>query len=88
MKLKPLGKKLALCQTAAVISLAGLPITFHFGWAVMFCICALVLIVSGSQVISIRIDANFAKYGFFGHIRGTDILRYYEPGDKEYEDGD
>lgn len=86
MKLKPLGKKLALYQTAAIISLVGLPITFHFGWAVMFCICALIFIVSGSQAISIRIDANFAKYGFFGHVRGTDILHDFEPDNEKYGD--
>lgn len=84
MKLKPLGKKLAVYQATAIASFIGLPIAFHFGWAAAFCICLVAFIFSGSQALSILIDANYSKYGLFG-MRGPDTLIEYEPGDKDYE---
>lgn len=84
MKLKPLGRKLAVSQTVALVSLVGLPIAFALGWSVVFCTCLVALVVSASRAISISIDANYTKYGLFG-FRGPDQLVEYEPTDTDYE---
>lgn len=84
MKLKPLGKKLRTHTIIVIASVIGMPVAFHFGWAIAFWIFVLAFIFSGSEAVSILIDANFSKYGLFG-FRGSDALIEYEPGDKDYE---
>lgn len=78
MKLKPLGKKLDKCQTIAILSLVGLPISFHFEWYYVFTFCMIVFFIYGVKAMNISIDA----------IGNPGMLYEYEPGDKEYEKDD
>ena len=85
MKLKPRGKKLALYQNTALLAVVGIPVTFHFGLALLFWACIIALIVSISRIVGISIDANVDKSGLWGHRQGADTLIEYEPGDIDYE---
>lgn len=85
MKPKPRGKRLALYQNLAVISLLGLLVSAHFDCSEIGGACILALVVSVSRIIGIALDANTDKYGLFGVRRGPDTLLEYEPGDADYE---
>lgn len=85
MKLKPLGKKLALYRALVVAGLVGLAVSFHFDWVGVFWVCVLCVIWCGARVCDIALDANFAKYGLWGYRCGPDLLVEYEPGDVEFE---
>lgn len=84
MKLKPRGKRLALYQNLAVISLLGLLLSAHFDFTEIGGLYILALVVSVSRIVGLAIDANVDQYGLWGSYRGPDTLIEYEPGDKNY----
>ena len=85
MKLKPLGKKLALYRALVVAGLVGLAVSFYLEWPGVFWVCVLCVIYCGARVCDIALYANTSKYGLWGYRCGPDLLVEYEPGDVEFE---
>ena len=85
MKLKPFAKWYNFYVYLFFISILGIYICANERFETVGGFFFIALIISGSRIFGMSIDAEVKKYGLFGRRCGADPYYEYEPGDPEYE---